>query len=360
MGRIRSGRLNPLPRLVKAIMVTSAILLVAVVESTPAANYTVLSLPSDESSLTLMIHLDDIDSKRQVALFTVFCSANLYPPPSVGIVDIFGVNLDFFYKSQLYSSTQVIVRNQSGLFYQGSKTFEVPLIGPTILYPFDSYSLNFSVWIPLTLVPLRNVRFLRPMPSIWSDALRSAWVFSDNPALDPVLTKEGYIAGGPFVVTFQRAAASIYRVIVPLFSAFFLLGSTVLLDPSDRSRERFTVHLSVFACILSFRVAVAGEMPVPTPTMGELLAYSLVVSCVIMIISTSLYLHFRRSRTLFDFGGALLSLLFTTYLSIIRRGDYGFYSLADLPAVATLVTLGLLFGFLPRVTSILRNLQRKP
>ena len=339
--------------ILKMILAVFPIVFVLILQFTPSVDCAVPDLPSDRSNLYLRIALDDIDSRRQMASFIVQCSANLYAEPPYSISDVIGVNLDFFRGSWPYYSVQVIARNQGGAFYQGTKTFEVPLDGSPMLYPYDSYAFNISFWIPITIVPLSKVNLNLPVPYVLSGRLTSAWKSAHGPIPSLRLTKEGYVAGGPFSVVFQRTETVMYKVVLPLYSIFVLLGATILLDPKKHAGERFTVYLSGFVYVLSFRPAVAEEMPMFVTTIGELLVHSLVICNVTMAFFTILYLYsgrfqaLLRFQTLLDPAAVLLSLFWTACVSRIWRGDDVVYSISNLPPDAIVkIVGGLLFGLI--------------
>ena len=265
-----------------------------------------------------------------------------------------GVNFDFFDKSGPRLSVQTIAKCESGVFYQGAKVFEVPLPGSPMLYPYDSYYFNFSVWVTTSLVPLKNVDISPGMPYVRSSSLTSAWRFNYDSIPTLVLTKDGFPKAGPFIMVFHRTETAIYRVVLPLYSIFFLLGATLLLDSREFAQQRFTVYLAVFIYVLSFPAIVAEEMPMYTPTMGELLAYSLIVSTTGMTVLTALSLCLKETRKLLDLVAALFSLLATASMTRISREDTVIYSILNLPSYAVLAIVGgLTFGLFLRATRVL-------
>jgi len=341
-------------KLSKWIMIGSLILLASVLQSAPIIECSVHDPRIEWNSLRVTVELRDIDSRRQTALLSVFCSATLYPGPSGGYSDVIGVNLDIFDKSGPRLSVQTIAKCESGVFYQGAKVFEVPLPGSPMLYPYDSYYLNFSVWVTTSLVPLKNVDIGPGMPYVRSSSLTSAWRFDYDSIPALTLTKDGFPKVGPFIIAFHRTETAIYKVVLPLYSIFFLLGATLLLDPREYAQQRFTLYLAVFIYVLSFPAMVAEEMPIYTPAMGELLAYSLIVSTTGMIVLTALSLCLKEAGRFLDLVAALFSLFATASMSRISREDTVIYSILDLPSYVILVIAGgLTFGLFLRETRAL-------
>ena len=236
-------------------------------EHTP---YYVSEPPS--SRLTIIINVFNVDLNNLTATLNITFDALL---PSSNEPDFLPIGIENKFDETLADSPIYIHVNSSSqrYSYKGTVSWNVHLVGLSNRYPFDSYSVNLTY----------NVDWSEPnsinFEGAWFGDYRLRGVWGNEPESQWNYTTDEY--GRPIIVTtltFIRASADVLPLIMLIQVLFFVLGGTMLVDPTRMLNERITVFLAILVFSAGFFFSLNSVVPYRLGfTVGELLILSVVV-----------------------------------------------------------------------------------
>jgi hypothetical protein len=273
----------------KKIIILSLALLISclsVLALLSKANAPSQSQTVDElTSVRLTIHIFDIDQAQKTVQLQI-----------VVFLDDFPYNESSVTLSIIGAGEARIVCNQTGpsfgrWAYQGESaqtTWLLDGIGET--FPFDSYILRFHVQ-PIdyvgnnfTLASAQHEAFFAG-PKVYS--LKDLWQTNSNSIPNSIPISGLSSNELDFSITRSSGVLSIYilEFLVPTIACYYLLGSTLMLDPKKHLGERLRVYVSLFVFVPVFIITVRNFLPYrSTLSFPELLLVNLVLSNAIFAI----------------------------------------------------------------------------
>jgi hypothetical protein len=166
-------------------------------------------------------------------------------------------------------------------YFQGKSKQETWLLeGIGENFPFDSYNLRFKVYTVdfisqnFTLSSEGHQAFFTG-PRTYS--LKDLWR-TDN-GLIPIR----YTHADEMSFVIERnpdtIKIAILQLLIPIIGCYYLLGSTLILDPKDKLAERLRIHLSLFVFVPTFLIAIQKFLPYRSSlAFPEFLLINLIVS----------------------------------------------------------------------------------
>lgn len=232
--------------------------------------YYVSEAPS--SRLTIVIEVFNVDMNSLTATLNITFDALL---PSLNEPDSLPINIENKFDDTLADSPLYFYVNSSSqrYSYKGTVTWNVHLVGLSNRYPFDSYYLNLTY----------NVDWSEPdsinFGGAWFGDFRLRNLWGDAPGSQSYNMTDEYER--PVIVTtltFTRASANVLPLTLLIQVLFFVLGGTMLVDPTEMLNERITVFLAILVFSAGFFFSLNSVVPYRLGfTVGELLILSVVV-----------------------------------------------------------------------------------
>lgn len=229
----------------------------------------------------LTIHIFDIDQTQKTAQLQIFVFLDGFPynESSMGVIIMGG--------GEAWILCNQTGQSRGGWYYQGESTRTTWIldgIGET--FPFDSYILRFNaldidyVGTNFTLASTGHQAFFSGTKAY---PLNDLWYTNSN------LIPTSSISSSEldFSITRSRGALTIYflEFLVPIIACYYLLGSTLILNPKKYLSERLWVHVSLFVFAPLFLLAIRDFLPYrSTLSFPELLLVNLVISNAIFAI----------------------------------------------------------------------------
>jgi hypothetical protein len=236
-------------------------------EHTP---YYVSEPPS--SRLAIIIDVFNVDMNNLTATLNITFDALL---PSSNEPDFLPIGIENKFDETLADSPVYIHVNSSSqrYSYKGTLSWNVHLVGLSNSYPFDFYSVNLTY----------NMDWSEPdsinFEGAWFGDYRLRGVWGNEPESQWNYTTDEY--GRPIIVTtltFIRASADVLPLTMLIQVLFFVLGGTMLVDPTRMLNERITVFLAILVFSAGFFFSLNSVVPYRLGfTVGELLILSVVV-----------------------------------------------------------------------------------
>jgi len=225
---------------------------------------------------------------------------------------------------------------------QGNSSTTCFLEGSGQLFPFDSYSMRFELLNPVTFYNINctlsatNSSAFIAGPEYYS--LHNLWTVENATFANSSYSQE-------INFNLQRSGNSfstaILEVFMPIIGSYYLLVSTLILDPKRRLNERLTIYLALFVFVPAFLLGIQSYLPYRSSlSIPEFLLTNLVISTTIFgifsIIGNRLGEHAllnilaskrsKRTRVFihnndWDILGVVLALLFFggVYISTLFR-----------------------------------------
>ena len=245
----------------------------------------------------------------------------------------------------------------NGWSYHGESDQTVWLLdGSGEVFPFDSYALRFRIlWIDFVgenftlLSEGHQAGFDGPRAYYLKDLWRT-----DTLGLIPIGGNETHEISFTIERSVNNLAVAFLEFVVPIIACYYLLGSTLMLNPEKQLAERLRIYLSLFVFAPTFLFAIQKFLPYRSSlAFPELLLLNLVVSNAILGIFsvvgrqnrldgpeiTRLYADWRvwRFKHGWDVIGAVLSLLIFAII----------YSFTLFPKMTWTPVLVFIYGILP-------------
>lgn len=232
--------------------------------------YYVSEAPS--SRLTIIVDVFNVDMNNLTATLNITFDALL---PSLNEPDSLPINIENKFDDTLADSPVYVYVNSSSqrYSYKGTVTWNVHLVGPSNRYPFDSYYLNLTY----------NVDWSEPdsinFGGAWFGDFRLRNLWGVAPGSQSYNMTDEYER--PVIVTtltFTRASANVLPLTLLIQVLFFVLGGTMLVDPTEMLNERITVFLAILVFSAGFFFSLNSVVPYRLGfTVGELLILSVVI-----------------------------------------------------------------------------------
>lgn len=231
------------------------------------------------SYVTVTIDLLNVDMNNLTATINITMDALL---PSQNEPAYIQVDMENSYSYRTDNQTRealadlpifVQVNSSSTRFsYHGTINWNVHLVGSPNSYPFDNYYLN------LTCTPYWSEPNRISDEAYFGD-FRLYNVWGTQPVFQWYNTTNEY--GIPIIVstlTLVRSSASVFPLTLLIQVLFFVLGGTMLVDPTRMLNERITVFLAILVFSAGFFFSLNTVVPYRLGfTVGELLILSIVV-----------------------------------------------------------------------------------
>lgn len=150
-------------------------------------------------------------------------------------------------------------------------------------FPFDSYNLRFKVY---------SIEYLDHDFTLLSEEHQAVFAgprtysLNDLWSTDNGLIPIRYIGTDEISFIIQRGSnalvIAILQFLVPIVGCYYLLGSTLMLDPKKQLAERLRIHLSLFVFVPTFLIATQTFLPYRSSlAFPEFLLVNLIVSNMI-------------------------------------------------------------------------------
>jgi hypothetical protein len=271
--------------------------------------------------------------------------------------------------------------------YAGNVTTGFELVGPTQLYPFDSYMLNITFVLPFRvrewnvsasslineantwlMISCRVGEFdwrVDPSPPPGERALFSSITYELSTASEGVEAGVEYVSLNSKIILF-RPTSSTNLLTVVLGICYALVGSLPFIKP-DRLEYRLSVCLSLFV----FAVTFTFTIPVPTltrATLAETLILILLTAAgmfsIVSIIEKAL-IEVRQKLEVCRYlaeGIVLWALILQliSSLSILTNGLDTQAPWASVPStLSPLLSISLFYGYAAVTLAFIINLVRK-
>jgi hypothetical protein len=233
------------------------------------------------TSVRLVIHISDIDQAQKTVQLQIFVFLDGFPYNESSVrVLITGAGGAWVLCNQTGQSL-------GGWYYQGESdqvTWLLDGIGET--FPFDSYILRFDVRdmdyvsTNFTLASTGHQAFFDGAKAY---SLNDLWY--TNSSLIPISSISS--SELDFSITRSGGTLNIYflEFLAPIIACYYLLGSTLLLNPKTHLSERLGVYVSLFVFVPLFLIAIRDFLPYrSTLSFPELLLVNLVLSNAIFAI----------------------------------------------------------------------------
>ncbi len=300
------------------------------------------------SYLTVAIDVLNVDMNNLTATINVTMDALL---PSPNGPDHIQVNLENSYSYRRDNKTYdaladspifVPVNSSSTRFsYHGTISWNVHLIGSPNSYPFDNYYLNLTCTVywsqPSGINDGAYFGDFR-LYNVWGTQPTFQWYNTTNEYGMPIIVS---------TLTLMRSSANVLPLTLLIQVLFFVLGGTMLVDPTEMLNERITVFLAILVFSAGFFFSLNLVVPFRLGfTVGELLILSVVVGSgaftLVSFLSKSLKSLLRgHSQIIGITMDGIAALLLTWWLS-------GVFS--DVPmGYWTLLIVALWYGLILRV-----------
>jgi hypothetical protein len=230
------------------------------------------------SYLTVTINVLNVDMNNLTATINVTLDALL---PSQTEPDHIQVDIKNSYSYRTDNETHetltdspifVQVNSSSTRFsYHRTVNWNVHLIGSPNNYPFDNYYLNLTCTVYWSQPSgINNEAYFGDF------RLYSVW--STEPAFQWYSTTNEYPLIIVSTLTLTRSSASVLPLTLLIQVLFFVLGGTMLVDPTRMLNERVTVFLAILVFSAGFFFSLNSVVPYRLGfTVGELLILSIVV-----------------------------------------------------------------------------------
>jgi hypothetical protein len=271
----------------KKIIILSLTLLIcclSVLAFVSRANTLVQDQTVDElTSVRLTIHILDIDQTQKTAQLQILVLLAGFPYNESSVtVQITGAGNVLILCNRLGQSL-------GGWYYSGESdqvTWLLDGVGET--FPFDSYILRFDIQD----IDYVGTNFTLVSPGVEHQAFfagSKAYSLIDlwytNSSLIPISS----ISSNELDFSIKRSSGtlSIYilEFLVPTIACYYLLGSTLMLNPQKHLSERLRVYVSLFVFVPVFIITVRNFLPYrSTLSFPELLLVNLVLSNAIFAI----------------------------------------------------------------------------
>lgn len=318
------------------------------------------------------------------------------PPPrlnltmSLDVIDVepkfMGVTLSIFgglYNAERYNSYFDWYANianalppfskQSGVFYSYTNYTNIVAYssGEPNLFPFDSYNCTFYIYLPTgwnissvifdqpgqvsapTMVPDRP--YAVPTSGNFSQRTDlSGWNISPTAVYLPSSNSSISSRIRVTILLTSRSSEYMELFVIPVFSIFALLGSSIILQSDNDTTNRIAIYLTVVVFAFGFFAGMRNLATFPETiglTMIERLTLALIPSTVSLGFFSMIGVSLKRFRLLLDAFAVLSAFILTFYLTSFMgfistppyRTSFNFLSLG---MWSTLFVLALSGGFL--------------
>ena len=211
----------------------------------------------------------------------------------------------------------VVPHRKENWWYQGESNQTIWLLeGRGENFPFDSYILHFKIngissSYPVNNFSLNHQQVYASFTGSKRYSLIDQWQGS---TFIPVM----YIQNDEVCFTIQRTlnsmVISIFQFLLPIILCYYLLGSTLIMNPKEKIVERLTINLSLFVFSATFLISIQGFLPYrSSQSLPELLLSNLMVSNAIFgifsIIENQCKGNEKKTES-WDFAATLFSLFF--------------------------------------------------
>jgi hypothetical protein len=273
------------------------------------------------SYLTVGIDVLNVDMNNLTATINITVDASL---PSQDEPDHILVDIENSYSYQTDNKTIDILADSPIFFqvnssstrfsYRGTINWNVHLIGSPNSYPFDSYYLNLTY-----AVYWSQPNRISAGAYFGDFGLYNVW--GTQPAFQWYNTTNEYPLMIGSTLTLTRSSASVFPLTLLIQVMFFVLGGTMLVDPSRMLNERITVFLAILVFSAGFFFTLSSVVPFRLGfTVAELLILSVVVGSgaftLVSFLSRSFKSLFRGHNQIVGMVmDGIAALLLTLWLS---------------------------------------------
>jgi hypothetical protein len=237
--------------------------------------YSVEQAPSSWLQIT-NIGVLTVDLNNLTATINIRFDAEL---PSRNEPDNFVVQITNGYGNETLVDSPLYVSINSSSYqrysYGGTVISNFHLIGYPNRYPYDSYFLNLTClvyWSQPASINFGGAYFGDyRLFNVWGIAPESNWYnTTDNHGYPVVVT----------TITLNRDSSNVFPIVLLITVLFFVLGATMLIDPTTMLSERITVFLAILVFSAGFFFSLNSMVPYRLGfTTAELLILLLVTGC---------------------------------------------------------------------------------
>lgn len=256
--------------------------------------------------------------------------------------------------------TDIVFPEKFRSFHAKIGTGTLKLAGNSTSFPYDKYSLNFTIGIPLKVGII-------PKDPVYEASYRTKWdvpspLWKYNITSDPQTGNKLL----KIYMEFNRNNFYATTLILPILLVFFLLGIACLLEPEGHNLvARIAITLGVFTFVFTFDVILPQVKPSPiqgVSTFTEFLLKLVLVAAIASTISSVMgavmkkipneWIQRIHKYRLYDVLAAVLVL----GIGIYELGQYSFeYS----PWFIVIIFVGLAWGLLCHVIFQYHKMQKE-
>lgn len=310
-------------------------------ERTP---YFVAQAPSSWLQIT-NINVLTVDLNNLAATINIRFDAEL---PSQNEPDNFVVQITNGYSNEGLVDSPLYVSINSSSFqrywYGGTVISNFHLMGDPNRYPYDSYFLNLTYvvyWSQPDSIRVGGTYFGDyRLFNVWGTAPEFEWHNTTDIDGHPVMIT---------TLTLNRERSNVLPIVLLVEVLFFVLGGTMLIDPTRMLSERITVFLAILVFAAGFFFSLSSIVPYRLGfTVAELLILMLVVGCGAFTLVSFLSRAFTQW---FGFETQIIGMaLDTTATAAFFLGYWG--TLAQIPLWwdGFLIILAIWYGLILRIT----------
>jgi hypothetical protein len=272
-----------------------------------------LSFVPKSSDMDFVLNIIDLNYSAQEVEYSFYVHAWL----DINVTEI-DCALRTYYSSEVFAmknlgraSYSPLLQEAWGWYYQieNATTIKEPLSGFSQKYPYDYYSLSFSLtFLTQGLKPNFNESF---QPTIFIP-LMYGW--RTETYSRPVNVTDENIQLDVGVVVGRDTSLAVLQFMIPTMAIYVLIGYSLFAGSTDKLKNRINLCLTTAVLTLTLYTFLLGQIA-GTPIIIQGLAVSLVVSNVILVIFSIISSSENRSSGNWDlYAMFLVSLTPIVYL----------------------------------------------